>query len=512
MRLGGEIKRFFFETFRPHGEREYAEFFSRGKGESGAPAYPWFYSRVFLFGLVFYSVAYLCYAIEGNGGDLFPSVLTGGFFADITLLTLVYELYPRRDISYAPLLVALIAGGLVCALISQSIYNVYDPHTYNFGTLVYVAAVEEFSKSAVVVIAFLLLGKKQPFFCLLLGLAVGGGFSSLENCWYIFGGGYNFVSTQRLSMEMAIFRAGGAAFSHAAWCGAFGFWLSQKGKFHWRAVLSYAVNAALHFLINFPLVPMFAGWRGYPVSIVAGILSFASLAYSVYLSRREVTGGFAPRPAFCKPKFISNVIAAASMCMLVLCSFGLSHVIADAKVSPYLYFSSYDDCRAYIQNGYDFYPDFDREFVFYEDLSQNYSYTITEGKLVSATQKQTYGDYTYRFTYSIYYGADETPHALRSSVAVEYGSGVIYSQSFYDARNIQRHFFNMNKNVASLGATDDGGFFITLRDGKPRGAAVYTAVYAASGGLALIGGAAYTIINIAEKRKKSKADLSAGGK
>ena len=52
-RLGIGIKKFFTETFRARGKRDYEEFFTRGlNGEKGKNyIYPWMWARLFALGL-----------------------------------------------------------------------------------------------------------------------------------------------------------------------------------------------------------------------------------------------------------------------------------------------------------------------------------------------------------------------------------------------------------------------------------------------------------------------------
>lgn len=544
MRVKNALKKFAYETFRPHSQEEYAELFSRGHGGDEKTPYPWFYARVFLISLLLFTI--LCVAYDASKINFLMVASVGAFFADITFIVLLVEIYPRRDLPLFTPVMVLFAGGI---LSSALIYILYAIANYNapFADQAWTAFVEETGKAVTTIIILLIVKKRNPFACFIIGAAVGGGYSAFENMWFMYTHGFGWGELP-WAIETGLWRALGTPFSHAAWAGAFGWALSfKKPWLKWQPYAVYAFNYTMHFFVNFPLMPQFAEWKGYPISAVTGVLSIILIIVIIVRCRRslvvpcgqdeqtllpqltqaygypkingyymdDVQAEYMADMREIRYRFIANVLAAAA----IFCfSFSL--------LGPTCVFGGYDDYKAYyyndwphalyvIQDGYEFEPDYDREYVEYNDLTDNFSYTWTNGELISVTQRDMNENdgYYYRYTYgyTTYYstfedengdffvsinGEDipiesedgELPESVRiwelKSVALEFDGYLYYPRTLYDYGSYSYTVYSADNSVPSEEATayryflinpyvtfidvrEDGTFEVDLLDNIP---------------------------------------------
>lgn len=431
------LKKFAYETFRPHSFEEYAEVFTRGRAEYSPSAdgtqvvhdktpYPWLYSRVFLFSLFLFT--FLCVGYSATGLNFTTVAAAGGVFADLTFIVLLYETYPKRDLPLLLPIALLFAGGLLSTTVSYFFYGIgrfYTPYIHQAWT----AFVEETSKALITIIFLLIFKKKRdPMFCFLVGAAVGGGYSAFENMWYMYTDGFVYSASQELSraMQTGLWRALGTPFSHAAWAALFGWALSGKSPWKkWQPYALYAFNYTMHFFVNFPLMAAFAGWNGYAISAATGVVTIALLIFiwvRILRAHAEKSEDIKPQQIQYFPThaarraFTANVFAAAAIFSLCFTFLGPTCVFGGYSYYKTLTFESWQDCLDYTQCGLTFEPERPREFVLYDDLSQNYSYTWEEGELRSAVQREQYGEYFYRYyysyvTYSVYIEEDGEMYA-----------------------------------------------------------------------------------------------------
>ncbi len=434
------IKRYFYETFRPRSKEDYAEVLSRGNGGRGKTPYPWFYSRVFLVCFLLFSL--ICLGYSFSDINFIAVAFAGGIFADLTFIVLLYELYPQRTLSLLAPVAALFAGGLLSSSFAYVLYGIFSVKAA-YASQAWTAFVEESGKVLATLVIVRFLKKRDTYAYLLIGAAVGGGFSAFENMWYMYTQGF-VTSYYGLSpaMSNALFRALGTPFSHAAWAAAFGWALSDKKP--WRKPKIYLVLAfdfAMHFFVNFPLIPAFGGWKGYPISAATGIMSVAFLIYIVVISRREFLpygqlSMFAPSKAekskgdfegnfvgnfvgyiSCVPvlssagkkKLALNVLAACSVILFSCMLFGPTCVYGGYENYNYVDCQTFEDAKAIAENGMDFSPDFERKYkgdqkdrsdLFGNYFNYQFTWSPPDGEISSVTQRENYGGYFYRFRYA----------------------------------------------------------------------------------------------------------------
>ncbi|MCM1546717.1 MAG: PrsW family intramembrane metalloprotease [Clostridiales bacterium] len=252
------ITEFFRQTFRRHGGGEYSELLTRGmhgdnKGVNRK--YPWAYVR--LFTLIFVLFAVFLLIIRFTSNELFvPTVtLLGAVCFNLTFLLLLYELYPKKDLSFMAVLLAMLIGGASSNVFAQILFNIFSPSN-SWLRAVYAGFFEELSKAAAVVLVIVFSRKNSPLSGFILGAAVGCGFSIAEDMGYIFvqANEMPFVNLTTV-IELAITRGLSAVCTHTLWTAAIG-WAFCRFKRHFANLAVYAVtllSCGLHIAWDLPL-------------------------------------------------------------------------------------------------------------------------------------------------------------------------------------------------------------------------------------------------------------------
>ena len=250
--------------FKLHTKEDYREFFTRGMAEDCglSRVRPWMYLRVFAACFILFSFVAFVTGITGNHNS-YPFVfLLGGVLLDLPFLTLLYELNPKRDLNILMVFLIMLIGGASSVSLAELLYMAV-PNINNWGLAALAGTLEEVVKIIPVVVAILILKKRDPVTCLIIGAAVGTGFSVIENMGYIF---YNssfiyydeelnsFFEVMAIGQAIfiAIFRGITVASGHTFWA-AFEGWAFGKfrAKFgFWGICLSCMT---MHFLWDLSL-------------------------------------------------------------------------------------------------------------------------------------------------------------------------------------------------------------------------------------------------------------------
>ena len=178
-----KIAYFFKETFRPHSKAEYREIFSRGlndNNEGVTGAFPWLYVRAFLLLFILFTVNTLVLRLTDNSLYVPSVIFLGGITFTVPFIVLLYELYPKRDLSILYLFGILVLGGTVAGVLSQLAYA-FIPVTDKWLSAVVAGLVEEIAKAIPAMLAIAVLNRKNPYACFLVAAAVGAGFSVVED-------------------------------------------------------------------------------------------------------------------------------------------------------------------------------------------------------------------------------------------------------------------------------------------------------------------------------------------
>ena len=180
---------FFRQTFRHHGGGEYSELLTRGlQSENNGglnKKYPWAYVR--LFTLIFVLFAIFLLIIRFTSNELFVPMVTllGALSFNLPFLLLLFELYPKKDLSFMFVLLAMLIGGAGSNVLAQILFNIFVPAN-RWMHAVYSGFFEELSKAAATVLIIVVARKNSPLIGFITGAAVGCGFSIAEDMGYIF--------------------------------------------------------------------------------------------------------------------------------------------------------------------------------------------------------------------------------------------------------------------------------------------------------------------------------------
>lgn len=305
------FKKFLYETFRPHSMDEYRAFLLRGTGKSDEggreyKAYPFVYMRVFVVTLFITAVTFWVMLATGYTSTLVASILFGALVANVPALILIYELYPLKNFSLTQLLLITLGGGLCSILLAEIIYAVI-PAASGIGYPFYIGFVEEFSKALPAIILILALKKRTPFEGLLIGCAVGMGFSAIEDTAYIVGDTVTVGFDSAGMLTVIIVRGVTSLFGHISWTGFIG-WAFNKYKKPYQNARFYGVLLAsyvLHSVWDLQLAfeeSLFAAIAYIPCSIIA-------LVFLIRIIKRErklIYLAVCPERFYAPPAYVSS--------------------------------------------------------------------------------------------------------------------------------------------------------------------------------------------------------------
>ncbi len=155
---------------------------------SGIPK-PWFFFRVFVVLLIAFGIMSVTLLSYGNSNVIPGVILLGSFLVPITLLFFFYEINTPRNINIFTVAVLFLIGGCASLLITLWLWDVVGTSGGIFHDLLN-GIIEETAKGAIIV-GYLLVtaASRQKNFILnglLIGAAVGVGFSAFESAGYAF--------------------------------------------------------------------------------------------------------------------------------------------------------------------------------------------------------------------------------------------------------------------------------------------------------------------------------------
>ncbi|MDE6442641.1 MAG: PrsW family intramembrane metalloprotease [Clostridia bacterium] len=408
MKVKQHIKKFFYESFRVRSKDDYAKLFTRGTGECEGEncVYPWFWLRV----LCVLGIAYTLYAVINatlpGAGDWEVFYFVGASFLDIAFIVLLYELYPKNDISLLTLLCVMVIGGTAADFISAFIYYFHGFEVLiNGWYLAVIAGVgEEIAKAIPAILCVILLKKKSPSAGFLIGAAVGTWFSITENASYIHGGHMNMM------VLTATARAFGCMFSHAVWTALITRAFCKYGLKSYKFYLVVIINMALHFCIDMPLESYLI--LLFTEAAVCGLCAFIWSAVVIYRERRAVL----PPPEKAEIAFsaVHKSRITSSAFLIAMCAVLL--VFSALYSNTYYVVTRYtfDEFLNFAHSGYTIEIDKEREFDAEEEIYYFASYQ--EGKLTVAYQKVEDGDISYIYCYYLRNVFDENGEQVTTEV------------------------------------------------------------------------------------------------
>ena len=163
--LRAKIAYFFKETFRAHSKAEYREIFSRGLNEDNSGitgAFPWLYVRTFFALFILFTINILVLRLTNNVLYIPSVIFLGGITFTVPFFVMLFELYPKRDISLFILIALLVGGGTLSVLLSQLVYA-FIPMNDEWINAIIAGVLEEVCKAIPAMIAIVVINNKNHY-------------------------------------------------------------------------------------------------------------------------------------------------------------------------------------------------------------------------------------------------------------------------------------------------------------------------------------------------------------
>lgn len=284
------IAEFFKQTFRRHGGKEYSELLTRGmhngNKESLNKKYPWAYVRLFTVLFVLFAIFLLIIRFTSN--EIFVPTVTflSAVCFNLSFLLLLYELYPKKDLSFMAVVLALLIGGAGSNIFAQILFSIFSPSDL-WLRAVYSGFFEELAKAAMVVLIIVASRKNSPLAGFVLGAAVGCGFSITEDMGYIFvqANEMPFVNLTTL-IELSIARGFSAACTHTLWTAAIGWAYCHFSK-RFVNIFVYLItllSCGLHICWDLPLGNLAMGC----IYAACAVVALVECILIVFFERKKV--------------------------------------------------------------------------------------------------------------------------------------------------------------------------------------------------------------------------------
>ncbi len=263
---------------------EYAELLTRGiRGKKGVNRkYPWAYCR--LFALLFVLLAVFLLIVRFTYNELFsPTIIViASTCFNLSFLLFLYELYPKRDLSFLAIALAMLIGGAAANVVSQILFDLF-PANDKWLSAVFTGFFEELPKAAATLAVLIVAKNRSPLAGFMFGAAVGCGFSVVEDMGYIFVSA-NEISALNLTtvIEIAFSRGATSLCTHILWSGAVG-WVFNFAKRLFANIILYPVlllSCALHIAWDLPLPYV-------PRGIVCGACALFAMAECAIIFKSE---------------------------------------------------------------------------------------------------------------------------------------------------------------------------------------------------------------------------------
>lgn len=479
---------FFRQTFRHHGGGEYSELLTRGlQSENNGglnKKYPWAYVR--LFTLIFVLFAIFLLIIRFTSNELFVPMVTllGALSFNLPFLLLLFELYPKKDLSFMFVLLAMLIGGAGSNVLAQILFNIFVPAN-RWMHAVYSGFFEELSKAAATVLIIVVARKNSPLIGFITGAAVGCGFSIAEDMGYIFmqANEMPFVNLTTV-IELSLARGLSAVCTHTLWSAAIG-WAFCRFKRHFANLAVYGVtllSCGLHICWDLPLNNLAIGF----IYAVCACVVLVECVLILHFGRKKVfkENIVNINDLYKNENMVRELWTQAEQESLAVSSlnkkdpqywrywgqFTLALGAFLMAVTGVLYCSipfretygtvEFDDPESFVsfmQNGMEIEADGNR---FYDEALGYSSYTEVDGVLVRVVQSETVGSVTYNYEYSVTYdpiGGKNHYFIAQAWITLDSNPGIPYHMvNVYNDGKLYASFFHLNSDVTGYNVSSDG--------------------------------------------------------
>lgn len=488
------IADFFKQTFRRHSGEEYSELLTRGlRGDGGGinKKYPWAYIRLFALLLILFAVFLLIVRFTSN--ELFVptiNVLAACCF-NLSFLLFLFELYPKKDLSFMSVCLAMLLGGAMANIISQILFNIFTSDNA-WLKAVYTGLFEELPKAAAVVVVIVASRKNSPLAGFMMGAAVGCGFSIVEDMGYVFVQA-NEMPVMNLTtiIEVAVSRGASAVCTHTLWTAAIG-WAYCHFTRHLANVAFYLIallSCGLHICWDLPLGNVALGF----VYAGCALVACAECILILYFERKKIYGGNVLQAS----ELYKNETTVREMWMqaeqeelavkslskddplywkhwghfAVALGMFLMAIIAVCYCSiPFRetygtqVFSDPEQFVYFMQDGREMKATENRP---YNSRQQNSSETVENGVVTRAVQSETVGSVTYNYEYTLSHDAVSGndyyfPVSVSATVSTDGGINTYFKEDLYNDGKLYASFFRVNNEVTGFNFQSDGAVTVFI--------------------------------------------------
>lgn len=220
------LKDLFSNVFKRHNNTEFEEVFAGGTHYNKLPLYevsnkaptPWVYSRVLMFFIIIYFLFIICVDVFNNSYALTAFMFLGSLAIPFSLLIFYFECNTPKNLSIITTVRVFAMGGTFSLIVTLFLYSIFPTiNELNTINAMLIGLIEETGKFA---ITYFLIKRIKPRYIIngvLLGAAVGAGFSVFESSGYALGNIFeeSGISVAGLIALRGVLSIGG----HTTWAG-----------------------------------------------------------------------------------------------------------------------------------------------------------------------------------------------------------------------------------------------------------------------------------------------------
>ncbi|MBD5445293.1 MAG: PrsW family intramembrane metalloprotease [Lachnospiraceae bacterium] len=312
--VGSKLTDLFASLFQEHTNEEAKEIFIAGTAKTTPLEYsqddvqprPWLFLRIFVALMLTFGFLYICAAQLQNFNTISALLFLGAAVFPFSILILMYETNTPKNISIFDVMKMLFAGSIAALLLTTITFDVFPIGQLNYSDALIVGFIEELIKLLVIIIFIRLINPKYILNGLLIGAAVGAGFSVFESAGYAFrfyllnGGNIGYLT------DIILLRAWSSLGSHTVWSVIIGGGLlsaksdkpfSFKLFFNLEFLSDFIATLILHSIWNCPfmdsgsnvyiklIVLTVLAWMILLSLLKSGIRQFKHICYEMHVDR-----------------------------------------------------------------------------------------------------------------------------------------------------------------------------------------------------------------------------------
>lgn len=188
------LSKMFSSVFKWHTKDEADRIFIAGtkattpglRKVSSRPVKPWFFTRVFLVLALSFTMLMLLLYLFGSDKAIPGMIFIGSLAVPFSLLMMFFEINVYQNVSFLQVMQTFLVGGILSLLVTMLFYLLLPIQTnISIESALLVGVVEELAKTVVIILFINAYKLNYIFNGVLIGAAVGAGFSVFESSGYV---------------------------------------------------------------------------------------------------------------------------------------------------------------------------------------------------------------------------------------------------------------------------------------------------------------------------------------